>query len=155
MLTRWTRRGSELQQRAQPSSPSAHADGAQAHLDIMCCRHPLADALITRTVDDAGAPAGAAVAEAQSRAGALVAIRTAAELAISGNLGSPRSSSELPAAIRGGTALTAGAPTAAYIVLVRPPACAPCLVALRRTSFVSVQMLFTLVRVHRSSSTLL
>ena len=32
VLTRWARRGSELQPRGQPSSPAAHADGAQAHL---------------------------------------------------------------------------------------------------------------------------
>lgn len=145
VLTRWARRGSELQPRGQPSSPAAHADGAQAHLNIMCCMLHLAHAASSRTAGGAGTPAEAAVAEAQSRAGVPVAIRRLAELASSGTLGSPSSSSELPAAIHG-AALTAGAPTAAYIVLVLParqPVCAPCLMPLRRISFASLQMLFT------------
>ena len=114
---------------------------------VICCMLPLVNALSSCIVGGVGAPAEAAVAEAQSRGGVPVAIRRANELASSGNLGSPSSSAELPAAIRG-TALTAGAPTAAYIVLVLParqPVCVPRLMTLQCISFASLQMLFTLV----------
>ena len=88
----------------------------------------------------AGAPAEAAGAEAQPRAGAPVATRRLPELAGSGTLGSPASSSELLAASHG-TAPTAGAPTAAYLVLVLPAwqpatlplACRACVAVLRIT----------------------
>ena len=76
-----------------------------------------------------------------------MAIRRANELASSGTLGSPSSSAELPAAIRG-TALTAGHPTAAYIVLVLParqPACVPRLMTMQCIFFASLQTLLTLV----------
>ncbi|KAK9818994.1 hypothetical protein WJX81_004841 [Elliptochloris bilobata] len=93
-LARWARRGSELQQRGHPSSPPVPAGPAA----------------------DGGLPLEAAGAEAP--AGSPAAMSRVSELGSSGALlGSPMSSSELPAAGRGAVPAPSG-PTVAYVVLV-------------------------------------